>query len=161
FVPLRLDDAPIDDVVKQFAYVDWRKRSDEQYQKLLRVCRGKSAVTEAGIEKNAERFPSYILGAHRFGVFCVAMTPDCPRVVSGSRDRTLRVWEFDSRKCVTTLTGYSEMAFGVAVTPDGRRAVSGAHDGTIRVWDLNTGECLTAMEGHAKSVYGVAVAPDG
>src|ERR1051326_5950676 len=33
FVPVRLDDAPIKDSVKQFAYVVWRNRSEQEYSK--------------------------------------------------------------------------------------------------------------------------------
>lgn len=46
FIPLRLDDAEIKDVLKQFAHVDWRQKADEEYAKLLATCR--PAVTETG-----------------------------------------------------------------------------------------------------------------
>lgn len=35
FIPVRLDDAEIRDALKQFAYVDWRRRSEEQYVRFL------------------------------------------------------------------------------------------------------------------------------
>lgn len=38
FIPVRLDDAEIRDALKQFAYVDWRQRSEEQYARLLAAC---------------------------------------------------------------------------------------------------------------------------
>jgi hypothetical protein len=39
FVPLRLDDAEIPDLLKQFAYVDWRQQSEDEYARLLEACR--------------------------------------------------------------------------------------------------------------------------
>ena len=39
FIPLRLDDAEIKDTLRQYAYVDWRQPSDEQYARLLAACR--------------------------------------------------------------------------------------------------------------------------
>src|SRR5882724_4716437 len=39
FVPLRLDDAEITDTLKQFAYIDWRQKTQEQYARLLAACR--------------------------------------------------------------------------------------------------------------------------
>jgi len=39
FVPLRLDDADIRDSLRQFAYIDWRKRDDNEYRRLLELCR--------------------------------------------------------------------------------------------------------------------------
>jgi len=35
FIPLRLDDCDIKDSLKQFAYVDWRERDEQEYQRLL------------------------------------------------------------------------------------------------------------------------------
>jgi len=47
FIPLRLDDAAIPDSLRQFQFVDWRNKSDSEYQKLLAVCRaGAGDLTE-------------------------------------------------------------------------------------------------------------------
>jgi hypothetical protein len=39
FIPVRLDDADISDLLKQYAWVDWRQPSDSEYQKLLAAIR--------------------------------------------------------------------------------------------------------------------------
>jgi TIR domain/Protein kinase domain len=39
FIPLVLDDAVLSDALKQFAHVDWRFKSEDQYARLLTVCR--------------------------------------------------------------------------------------------------------------------------
>src|SRR5215471_14183099 len=39
FIPLQLDDAEITDTLKQFAYIDWRQKTQEQYARLLAACR--------------------------------------------------------------------------------------------------------------------------
>jgi hypothetical protein len=39
FIPVRLDDAKAPDILKQYKYVDWREQSDEEYAKLLGMCR--------------------------------------------------------------------------------------------------------------------------
>src|ERR1022692_1942485 len=31
FIPIRLDDVAIGDTLKQYAYIDWRKRSEQEY----------------------------------------------------------------------------------------------------------------------------------
>src|SRR5215210_2084902 len=51
FIPLRLDDAEIKDTLKQFAYVDWQQRSDEQYARLRAACRPSVAAAEPTIEQ--------------------------------------------------------------------------------------------------------------
>jgi len=64
------------------------------------------------------------------------VTPDGRRVVSGSSDKTLRVWDLASGRLLHTLEGHRTAVQAVAVTPDGRFAVSGSSDGTLRVWDI-------------------------
>jgi small GTP-binding protein len=91
----------------------------------------------------------------------VAVTPDGRRVISGSNDGTVRVWDLGTGQCLATLENHIDFVWGVAVTPDGRRVISGSDDGTVRVWDLETGQCLATLEGHTGGVDDVAVTPDG
>ena len=101
------------------------------------------------------------LEGHTWGVTGVSMTPDGRSAVSGSRDKTLRVWDLVTGRCLFTLEGHTDSVNSVSVTPDGRRAVSGSRDKTIRVWDLVTRRCLRALEGHTRYINGVSVTPDG
>src|SRR6185503_1301080 len=39
FIPLRLDDVEIKDMLKQFAYVDWRKKAKNEYERLVGASR--------------------------------------------------------------------------------------------------------------------------
>ncbi len=55
FIPVRLDDADIRDALKQFAYVDWRQRSEEQYERLLAARRPAAAETESVPERKGQR----------------------------------------------------------------------------------------------------------
>jgi GTPase SAR1 family protein/uncharacterized CHY-type Zn-finger protein len=56
--------------------------------------------------------------------------------VSGSADKTLKVWELESGQCIATFKGHTNYVFGVAITPDGKRVVSASEDKTLRIWDL-------------------------
>jgi small GTP-binding protein len=159
FIPLRLDDAPIGDTLRQFAYVDWRQPSDEAYARLLAACRP-LIVSESPRRRTEELRSSWVLKGHTSLVHSVAVTPDGRRAVSGSADRTVRVWDLEREECAATLKGHTRPVTGVSVTADGRRAVSGSYNDTVRVWDLERGECVATLEGHAESVRGVSVTPD-
>jgi len=88
----------------------------------------------------------WTLEGHRGPVRTVAMTPDGRRAISGSEDRTLKVWDLESGICLRTLEGYADTVVAVAVTPDGRRALSTSKDKTMKVWDLQSGTCLQTLE---------------
>ncbi len=82
-------------------------------------------------------------------------------MVSGSADKTLKVWDLETGKCRATLEGHTNDVVSVAVTPDGKTVVSASADKTLKVWDLETGRCRATLEGHTGSVVSVAVTPDG
>ena len=92
------------------------------------------------------------LEGHGDWVSAVAVTPDGRRAVSGSDDRTLKVWDLEQGALLATLEGHGDGVLAVAVTPDGRRAVSGSCDRTLKVWDLEQGALLSTLEGHGDRV---------
>ncbi len=76
-----------------------------------------------------------LLQGHEREVTSVAVTADGQTAVSGSKDKTVRVWDLVGGRCTAILNGHTAWIMSVAVTPDGRTAVSGAQDNTVRVWD--------------------------
>jgi WD40 repeat protein len=77
---------------------------------------------------------------HR-GVLCVCALgePGAQRIVSGSEDDTLRVWDPASGACLRVLEGHKRSVNSVCALGNGRIA-SSSSDGTVRVWDLNKEE---------------------
>jgi WD40 repeat protein len=105
----------------------------------------------------------YDLIGHKGSIASVAFSPDGRRVVTGSEDKTARVWDLSGPTPVATiLEGHSERVTSVAFSPDGRRVVTGSEDNTARVWDLSgPTPVATILEGHSKPVTSVAFSPDG
>lgn len=77
------------------------------------------------------------------------------RVVSGSRDATLRVWDIHSGVCKHVLMGH--VAAVRCVQYDGKRVVSGAYDYMVKVWDPETETCIHTLQGHTNRVYSLQV----
>ncbi|KIM25141.1 hypothetical protein M408DRAFT_74796, partial [Serendipita vermifera MAFF 305830] len=116
---------------------------------------------KCGISSN---WPSHqVLSGHSLLVYCVAFSPDGTRVVSGSGDKTLRLWDGVTGASIgDPMKGHTEYVTCVAFSPDGTRVVSGSGDKTLRLWDGVTGASIgDPMEGHTEDVPCVAFSPDG
>ena len=96
-----------------------------------------------------------ILEGHLNSVTSVAFSPDGQKIVSGSWDRTVRVWDAAAGTLLQTLEGHSGSVTSVAFSPDGQKIVSGSWDRTVRVWDAAAGTLLQTLEGHSDLVYSV------
>jgi WD40 repeat protein len=62
------------------------------------------------------------------------VTPDGSRIVTGSEDRTARIWDASKSEELARLTGHQDVVSSVAVTPDGSRIITGSAD--ARIWKL-------------------------
>lgn len=83
-------------------------------------------------------------------------------LASGSVDKTIKLWDVNTGKVKSTLTGHDGSVYSIAFGSDGKRLASGSADNTIRVWDIATGtEVLPPLSGHSGPVYSVVFSPDG
>jgi WD40 repeat protein len=100
----------------------------------------------------------HVLRGHTEPIYSVALTRDGTRVVSGSGDKTVRIWNVDTGK-VQVLSGHTGQITNVALSPDNRKVASGSTDGTVRLWDLASGD-QRELRGHTREVFRVAFSPD-
>jgi WD40 repeat protein len=96
------------------------------------------------------------LKGHTKFVWSVAFSNDGTRIVSGSKDRTVRLWDVKTGTLLQTLTGHSNVVFSVSFSIDNHYIASGSHDKTIRVWNVATGENVQTLTGHTLPVSSVA-----
>ncbi|XP_067948021.1 F-box/WD repeat-containing protein 7-like isoform X2 [Watersipora subatra] len=72
------------------------------------------------------------------------------RIVSGSDDNTLKVWDVETAQCLRTLVGHTGGVWSSQMRDN--IVISGSTDRTLRVWDTETGECMHTLHGHTSTV---------
>jgi WD40 repeat protein len=100
---------------------------------------------------------------HTEPVYDVAFTPDGKHVVTGSGDKTIKVWDSATGKEIKALggpAGHQQLVLSVAVSPDGSLIASGGSDNTARVWDFPSSTPLRALA-KSEGASILAVSPDG
>ncbi|KAF8834631.1 WD40 repeat-like protein [Paxillus ammoniavirescens] len=110
--------------------------------------------------KNANHpVPVQVLEGHEGWVACVCFYADESKLVSGSSDKTLRIWDRKTG-AARVLSGHAEAVLDVDVSWDGKMVVSGSKDKTVRIWNGDSGEMRHVFEGHEGDVRSVQFSPN-
>jgi WD40 repeat protein len=100
------------------------------------------------------------LSGHTDGVLAVAFSPDGQWLASGSRDRTVRLWQVSDGTLMRTLSGHTDHVTSVAFSPDGQYLASGSRDGQIRLWQASDGSLIRLITS-VSGLSALAFSPDG
>jgi len=82
-----------------------------------------------------------LLSGHTSSIPSVTYSPDGVSLVSGSYDKTVKLWDVQTGGVVKTFYGHTEYVISVSVSADCTRIASGSYDNTICLWNIQTGEC--------------------
>ena len=102
---------------------------------------------------------------HTGRITCFRISEDRSWIVSGSEDKTLKVWDTQSGAELFNLIGHSFPIQSLAISRDGMRIVSGSGTfrgpGEVIVWNAETGEQQLVLQGHVGIVSCVSISEDG
>jgi WD40 repeat protein len=114
-------------------------------------------MQEASIIKPIQKFEG-----HTDAVFGVLHLPDGQRMMTCSRDGSLRVWNLKTGKQTGEdwRDGDAEV-WTIALSPDGKKVVSGSKDGGVRLWDIDKGKVIAKWMGHTNGVGSTCWSQDG
>ena len=98
---------------------------------------------------------------HSESVNSASFSSDGRYALSGSDDKTLKLWDVSTSSVIRTFEGHSGSVRSVSISPDGRYALSGSVDGTLKLWGVSTGSLIRTFKGHSSFVKSVSFSPDG
>jgi WD40 repeat protein/serine/threonine protein kinase/tetratricopeptide (TPR) repeat protein len=99
--------------------------------------------------------------AHGDLVGAVALSPDGRTILTGSSDRTARLWDAATSRPIGPPMAHQGEVWGVAFSPDGKTILTAGSDRTARLWDAATGRPVSPPLTHSHEVRAVAFSPDG
>lgn len=105
--------------------------------------------------------PLHTLMGHSHIVSSLAISADAKLLVSGSRDKVIKIWQLETGELLHTLKGHRDAVLAIALSPDGQIIASGSADKTIKLWHLQTGSLLGTFTGHANTVTALAFTASG
>ncbi|KAK7681023.1 ribosome assembly [Cerrena zonata] len=85
---------------------------------------------------------------------------ETPRLGSGSKDGTVKIWDTSRRVCLLTMSGHTN-AVSCVKWSGSNILYSGSHDKTIKAWDISAnGKCIQTLKSHAHWVNHLSISTD-
>ncbi len=89
--------------------------------------------------------PMRVLKGHEQSIGAVAFSNDGLKLFTGSKDKTIGVWDISSGQLTNTLTDHTGEVTAIAVSPDNELLASGSDDGTVRLWSTESNKLMNTL----------------
>jgi len=91
-----------------------------------------------------------VLSGHTDIVRSVTFSSNGTSLVSGSEDKTVKLWDVQTGGIVRTFYGHTDHVLCVSISVDHTTIASGSLDKTLCLWDIGKGECHQIIEHQEK-----------
>jgi WD40 repeat protein len=97
---------------------------------------------------------------HDQAVLAVEISPDSNYVATGSRDKTMKLWELSTGREVRTFLGHTGTVNNIRFSSKGNYAITSSGDGTARIWEVLSGKELFSTPARDYFLASVGISPD-
>jgi len=101
--------------------------------------------------------------AHTHSITALCFSPDGKKVLSGSSDYSIKLWDITTGECLNVYyRGFPNSINAVCFSPDGKMAlIGGGNIFDMELWDLSAGKCIRQYKGHTKDINEVCFNSNG
>ncbi len=97
----------------------------------------------------AQNIELVVQKGHLDYVSAVSFSPDTKYVITGSNDKTAKLWDATTGIEIRTFMGHSDDVTSVSFSPDGKYFVTGSEDNTAKLWDVTKSAEISSFRGHS------------
>ncbi|CCX31824.1 WD40-repeat-containing domain protein [Pyronema domesticum] len=159
----------------------WTKRAHEKDINAIDVSPDDSLFASASQDRTVKIWSTEegetigVLRGHRRAVWSVKFAPSTitasavggeagmkggRMVVTGSTDKTVKLWSLVDYSCLKTFEGHTNSIQRALWISGGLQVVSGGNDGLVKVWDIKSGECSATLDNHEQRIWAISTRPD-
>ena len=88
----------------------------------------------------ASKLETVIQKGHSAAVKAVAVSPNGEILATGSRDKSVKLWDRQTGMEIRSLVGHEHTVNALTFSPNGQLLATSSADGTARVWEILTGK---------------------
>ena len=119
-------------------------------------------IEKQEVSENQHFYLFKILRAHILPLTNCAFNKSGDRFITGSYDRTCKVWNTNTGEELLTLEGHKNVVYAIAFNnPFGDKIITGSFDKTCKIWNSQTGELIHTLRGHATEIVCLSFNPQG
>ena len=101
-----------------------------------------------------EIFATNTLQEHTNSIDSMALNPaNQLQLVTGSHDKTIKVWDINQMKSIMTLEGHDRGIWSVVYDNSGAMMATASPDTKVKLWDTKSGKCIQTLYGHSMFCY--------
>lgn len=94
-------------------------------------------------------------------VCSLAFSADGSILIAGGVDGVLKVWDFENRDLLESMSEHTDYIWNTTIAPDGSYFATGSSDGTIKIWSMSDYSMLESLNPGDGEIRSVLFTSDG
>lgn len=116
---------------------------------------GKILIYELNGKKTSE------IAAHKDKIFSLSWSADGFKILSGSYDGSIAIWDAKSGNLLKRFEGHGENVYRLSFFDRDSKIISTGYDGKVRIWNVDKGKQEKIFNKHVDAVYSADVSSNG